>query len=158
MSMLTLQFMMNVYEFWQNLGVELKIHDTSRSTYSLTHGRIVFSDESQVWELCHGRNKDRSIDEVTFTAAATLEHHTRKPIAGGIRDELRFLSETITITDVDHGIRRNADGTSSEGAGQLGEREPEKFQDDEAIESSIQYFRPHAAVEYLAKIHHPDRH
>ncbi|KAK0434685.1 hypothetical protein EV421DRAFT_1740688 [Armillaria borealis] len=51
-----------------------------KSTYSLTHGRIVFNDESQVWELCHGRNKDRSIDEVTFMAAATLEHINLTPV------------------------------------------------------------------------------
>ncbi|PBK78438.1 hypothetical protein ARMSODRAFT_998509 [Armillaria solidipes] len=51
-----------------------------KSTYSLTHGRIVYNDESQVWESSHGRNKGKSIDEVTFTAAATLEHINLTPV------------------------------------------------------------------------------
>ena len=68
-----------------------------------------------------------------FTTAVTLEHinlspipkwlrkaylkqYIRKPIVGGRRDELRFFSETVTITDIDHGIRRNDDGASPEGA------------------------------------------
>ncbi|PBK84747.1 hypothetical protein ARMGADRAFT_1036954 [Armillaria gallica] len=143
-----LHFVMGFYESQEDRFCLIWIEKAEMSPYAYP-----LSSAVAVWESTHGRNKGKSIDEVTFTAAVTLEHknrtppgyfprqHTRKPIVGSMRYEPGFLSETVTITDIDHGIRRNADGTSPEGA--AGE-----FQRNEYIESSNQYVRPRARVKY----------
>ncbi|PBK63708.1 hypothetical protein ARMSODRAFT_1023898 [Armillaria solidipes] len=117
-------------------------------------GAYIESDDGeQTWQLAK-RDKDTGEgEEMVFTATGALAHMNLPPITRettGLREKLRFLSQSITITgfsgqSFDNAIKALKEiqrtGEREFHQGQLQEWTPSKFQGHDGIEMSNRYFR-----------------